>query len=1185
MRRASITYQLLHSILLACILLPRQSRAQNCTFCESGITDPSVVLEGGNQTCADLKNISSTLTSDDGELCKELQGEELTCCPDFIIDLPTLPATGSPAPSSVVVRTASPSVATLASISPTLVQNTTTAPSTLPLNTSAPSTLSPNTTAPTLSSNTSAPSLSPTNQTITLSPTLSPTLPPIGTAIISGFAFYDSNNNGNRENAQDYGVWNIQSTLYSCDNDASPIATTSTSTQGLYQFDEVFAGSYYIKFDYPSYYLLGVVWNGDPLTPSVANSANPESGITNCFTVEDGGQFQADAAFRFNSNPTPVATPPPTSRPNLFVSTSPPTELPTVGATTLSPTVAATTLSPTVTVTESSSGVPSQSPTIVSVSTTQSPTVVGINTTSSSPSTQVDSNVTSTQSPTVPLVTTTSFPTMQVDSNVTMTQSPTVPLVTTTSSPTQSVTTPTSSCTFCENGIPDENLIPPDAGGGTCGEIKALTERESANSFLCSILKQPESSCCPPSSVIDNTPCSFCEDGIPDPDLLVLGTKQTCAEMKSIADSEGSDTDLCSAVQQVESSCCPASPVGNETVSPTSMLTTLSPSSELITPTSTSQPTSEFMSRVCSFCKDGMIDEGLEIPGRVGETCSSQKDRAESVNGLTALCRTIQQAESVCCPPTAAICPFCEEGIPVPETVLSGGQSCEALQASAATVPVDSDLCLEFKAVESQCCPSDASPSMTPVALTRPPKPSGTFNPPITTTPSPLLGPITISGIELLLVGVESTEKVTVWQENTAAFIVDYFRKYPWIVYDVNVNITILFQDSVDDPGSTVNRGPVRRQLQQTSAPSVIITYVQTATFKSKYPESYVYDEGFIADEPFKKDPEGYLAMLKRLSSYYDPVTKVTVALPKPTPPPTPLLPSLIKSPETSEDTSNNYRRYIFFAIIVGVVLVAGVAGLLIVRKRRRRNRNEEGSNYATNTVTRNIGSDEDLENRDLSNAFESREARDAAAALTKKLSTCEVTSSGENIFQIIAPEGKLGVVVSNSPQGGPPRVVDLRKDSPLLEKVQLGDEIIAIDDEDVQHMSSVEVSKMIARKSKNPSRKLTILRKEERQELEPLPLEVEPASIERIGVIAPKGKLGLALQNSSDGAFVSEVLEGSVLEGKVQLNDIIISVDDMNVKNLKAFHVSKILASKSENSERKIVVLRSLNDQSPVDV
>jgi len=758
-----------------------------------------------------------------------------------------------------------------------------------------------------------------------------------------------------------------------------------------------------------------------------------------------------------------------------------------------------------------------------------------------------------------------------------------------------------------------------------------------------------------------DNPCLFCEDGMPDPSFsfVVDGTEKTCAELKSLVGNEGKETVLCATIQNVEYLCCRQTPPTTDInptptptfgptptsipTSPTSSITTsptYSPTSELfVTPTS-SQPTPAYMSKICTFCKDGMIDASLEIPGTQGRTCGSEKDRAESLNGLTPLCRSVQQAQDVCCPEPitdpctfceegidnldlelpqsggrtcgtvntlaatmeqgselcttlkqaeilccplpAKFCTFCPEGIPDPTIVMSGGQSCGSMQASVASIPSNSDLCSEFQAVGSQCCPVSVSvpPTKSPSAATKPP--TDDVGSPISPLPSDsdLVGPVTRSGIEMLLVGVENAGQVTVWQDYTKAFIEDFFKKNPGIVYDVNATITFISQTATAGVESIAPRGPIRRQLQKTSAPSVKITYVQTTTYKSKYPDSYAYDEDYIAEEPFKKDPEGYIAMLKRLSSYYDPVSEVTVTVPLPTPPPSPPLPASVKSPEASDNTSDNNTKSIIIGVVCGVILVAVIAGLLIVHKRKmRRNRDS-----APQTTTRQVESDEDLENRDMSDAFESKGALAAAAALSN-LTNCEVISSGEGMFHVIAPEGKLGVVVATSPQGGPVYVADLREDSPLLGKVHLGDKIIAIDDDDVQQLSSTEVSKLIARKSRNPQRKLTILREEDQEEAPSSheakdALEAAPtnsSSEDFIHVVAPEGKLGVVVATSPQGgpAYVVDLREDSPLLGKVLLGDKIIAIDDDDVQQLSSTEVSKLIARKSRNPQRKLTILR----------
>ncbi|GKZ01346.1 hypothetical protein MPSEU_001085600 [Mayamaea pseudoterrestris] len=81
-----------------------------------------------------------------------------------------------------------------------------------------------------------------------------------------------------------------------------------------------------------------------------------------------------------------------------------------------------------------------------------------------------------------------------------------------------------------------------------------------------------------------------------------------------------------------------------------------------------------------------------------------------------------------------------------------------------------------------------------------------------------------------------------------------------------------------------------------------------------------------------------------------------------------------------------------------------------------------------------------------------------------------------EEIIEVLAPAGKLGVVIDTPDEGAP--VVHAVKDSSVIaDQIQVGDKLIAVDDEDVRSMTAIKVSKLISKKSANPTRKLTIKR------------------------------------------------------------------------------------------------------------
>ncbi len=89
--------------------------------------------------------------------------------------------------------------------------------------------------------------------------------------------------------------------------------------------------------------------------------------------------------------------------------------------------------------------------------------------------------------------------------------------------------------------------------------------------------------------------------------------------------------------------------------------------------------------------------------------------------------------------------------------------------------------------------------------------------------------------------------------------------------------------------------------------------------------------------------------------------------------------------------------------------------------------------------------------------------------------------SQQETTMTIHAPTGKLGVVIdtpTSSHNGTTMPIVHAVKDSsPLAKKIQVGDKLIMVDEEDVTSLTAIQVSKLLARKSGQSVRKLTIVR------------------------------------------------------------------------------------------------------------
>jgi len=81
-----------------------------------------------------------------------------------------------------------------------------------------------------------------------------------------------------------------------------------------------------------------------------------------------------------------------------------------------------------------------------------------------------------------------------------------------------------------------------------------------------------------------------------------------------------------------------------------------------------------------------------------------------------------------------------------------------------------------------------------------------------------------------------------------------------------------------------------------------------------------------------------------------------------------------------------------------------------------------------------------------------------------------------QEIVEVVAPSGKLGVVI-DTPNEGAPVVHALKEGSCVGHMLQVGDKLIAVDDEDVRLMSAIQVSKLISKKSSNPTRVLKVVR------------------------------------------------------------------------------------------------------------
>jgi len=92
-----------------------------------------------------------------------------------------------------------------------------------------------------------------------------------------------------------------------------------------------------------------------------------------------------------------------------------------------------------------------------------------------------------------------------------------------------------------------------------------------------------------------------------------------------------------------------------------------------------------------------------------------------------------------------------------------------------------------------------------------------------------------------------------------------------------------------------------------------------------------------------------------------------------------------------------------------------------------------------------------------------------------------ERTSSGltpgAGLYDVFAPAGPIGIVVDTTKHG--PAVHSLKRTSPMLGLINAGDLIVGLDDEDTRGMTAATLTRLMARKSSQKERKITLFTSE----------------------------------------------------------------------------------------------------------
>lgn len=343
----------------------------------------------------------------------------------------------------------------------------------------------------------------------------------------------------------------------------------------------------------------------------------------------------------------------------------------------------------------------------------------------------------------------------------------------------------------------------------------------------------------------------------------------------------------------------------------------------------------------------------------------------------------------------------------------------------------------------------------------------------------------------MILVGMKeemNAETEPEWKEVTAIHIQNYFNDEFDDISDLTVVINIEKQTFVKGSRRSLRGG---RSLQE--AGKLIINYSQSNIYTTTESE---YDVAVLAKEAFgiSKNRDDYISELQKTSTpEFESLQSVEVNIADAT-----------KVEPEDEDEVEEEEEGGNTLVVALVVLVVGL--VIIVMSRRSKEAAAKGTEDAesesegddvgeqpeeennamggtdpspgTGDKSDGGGADATVENA-LGSAATAAEDDEEDDRTDKNFLTpaerAQLSNDIEELGDIYAPPGKLGVVIDK-----PDDVLVIhavQETSVIVDKLLVGDRLVAVDDEDVRSMDAIEVSTLIGRKSGNPTRKLSVLR------------------------------------------------------------------------------------------------------------
>ncbi|CAJ1945124.1 unnamed protein product [Cylindrotheca closterium] len=351
--------------------------------------------------------------------------------------------------------------------------------------------------------------------------------------------------------------------------------------------------------------------------------------------------------------------------------------------------------------------------------------------------------------------------------------------------------------------------------------------------------------------------------------------------------------------------------------------------------------------------------------------------------------------------------------------------------------------------------PTTTAPPVDGPTAPSPPVDSPTVTPgaPTTAPVVPLATTVSATDLSQTLLGMTACD--TACQD---AWIAQMFETTTEYFSASNPDITLL----ANTPKITNVDVPRRLRRLQDGESGVEITYDHTFEYISS--SGAELEGNDLATQPLANDADRtqFLADLKGRGESFIDLTGVT-ATDVSTPPETPTSPPT-RAPSVStagtgeeepeDDDSLLSNTYVLIGIGAAVLVLLFIC-LMCCRKGRKKAPAKE-----------KVASPKAAASPKSSNGARS----------VQEDSVSEAPTTREELIHVFAPPGKLGVVI-DTPSDGASFVHAVKPTSIIADRIKVGDKLVAVDDEDVRKLSAINVSKLIGKKSSQPTRKLTVLR------------------------------------------------------------------------------------------------------------